>query len=177
MSSIEQGKLIAAINTAIELETEGRECYLAAARNSQNEAGRTLLQSLALEEDDHRRRFQALYKSIAEGHNWPAVRLRPVVTRRIRQHLGSICREIGVKVSGAAGELEMVNIAIDKEKKSHELYRDLAEKAAFETEKEFYRILADEEWEHAKALQDYAEYLTDPAGWFVETEHPSLDGG
>ena len=71
----------------------------------------------------------------------------------------------------------MVNVAIDKETKSYEFYRDLAGNAAFETEKEFYGTLADEEWEHARALQDYAEYLTDPAAWFVGKEHPSLDGG
>jgi rubrerythrin len=175
MSATEQDKLTQAIKTAIELETEGRECYLAASRDSRNEAGRKLLQSLAEEEEDHRRRFQSLYEAISKGHHWPAVPLRPA-TRRIRQNLVSICREIGVKVGAAAGELVMVNVAIDKEKKSYDFYHDLAGKAAFETEKEFYRTLAAEEWEHALALQDYAEYLTDPAGWFVKTEHPSLDG-
>ncbi len=177
MSISEQDKLTQAIKTAIEMETEGRECYLAASRDSLNEAGRKLLLTLAEEEEDHRRHFQALYESISNSHHWPPVHLRPAATRRIRQNLVSICREIGVKVGVAAGEKEMVNIAIDKEKKSYDFYNDLASKADFETEKEFYTTLAAEEWEHFLALQDYAEYITDPAGWFVNTEHTSMDGG
>jgi len=30
---------------------------------------------------------------------------------------------------------------------------------------------------HELALIDYYDYLSDPAGWFVKKEHPSLDGG
>lgn len=177
MPASEQQRMIQAITAAIELETEGRECYLAAAQSSANEAGHKLLQSLAEEEDDHRRRFEALYQSVSRDHGWPAAALRAPSARQIRQNLAAVCREIGVKVSGAAGELEMVNIAIEKEKKSHEFYREHAEKAVYQTEKEFYTTLADEEWEHARALLDYAEYLTNPEDWFAETEHPSLDGG
>lgn len=166
-----------AINTAVELEIEGRECYLDAGRQATNEAGRALLLSLAEEEDGHRRRFQELYAAISQGLGWPAVPPASDMTRQIRKNLVAVCRSLGVKVDSAAGELEAVKAAIDKEKKSHEFYRAHAAAAAFETERQFYANLADEEWEHAEALQDYAEYLSDPAGWFVNTEHPSLDGG
>jgi len=38
-------------------------------------------------------------------------------------------------------------------------------------------MLAQEEREHELALLDYHDYLSDPAGWFVKSEHSSLDGG
>jgi rubrerythrin len=177
MPTTEQERMIQAISAAIELENEGRECYLTAARNSANEAGRKLLQALADEEDDHRRHFQSLYQAISRGHGWPVDTLQVLSSRQIRQNLATGCREIGVKVSGTADELAMVNTAIEKEKMSHEFYREHAEKAAFQTEKEFYATLADEEWEHARALLDYAEYLTNPEDWFAEKEHLSMDGG
>jgi hypothetical protein len=36
--------------------------------------------------------------------------------------------------------------------------------------------VASEEKEHYLILLDYFEYLKDPAAWFVQKEHPSLDG-
>jgi hypothetical protein len=37
--------------------------------------------------------------------------------------------------------------------------------------------LAAQEGEHHLILLDYYEFLKDPAAWFVQKEHPSLDGG
>jgi rubrerythrin len=47
----EQDKILQAINTAIEMELDGKQCNLAASKGSTNEAGRKLLLSLAEEED------------------------------------------------------------------------------------------------------------------------------
>jgi len=41
---------------------------------------------------------------------------------------------------------------------------------------EFYEAVAAEEQVHHQVLLDYKEYLSDPAAWFVKSEHPSLDG-
>ncbi|MCK4722939.1 MAG: hypothetical protein KAT75_06530 [Dehalococcoidia bacterium] len=43
--------------------------------------------------------------------------------------------------------------------------------------RKLFQILATEERGHYLTLLDYREYLSDPAGWFVTQEHPSLDGG
>ena len=72
---------------------------------------------------------------------------------------------------------DAVQVAIDKEKRSYDFYEHQAGNAAYNTEKEFYTTLAIEEREHELALLDYYEYLADPAGWFVKSEHSSLDGG
>jgi rubrerythrin len=47
----EQDKILKALEVAIGMENEGKECYLQASRESGNEVGKQLLQTLALEED------------------------------------------------------------------------------------------------------------------------------
>ncbi len=84
---------------------------------------------------------------------------------------------MGVNISSNPSELDAVKIAIDKEKKSYDFYERQVINATYDAEKGFYRNLAAEERVHELALIDYYDYLSDPAGWFVKKEHPSLDGG
>ena len=177
MTTSEQAKMLQAINTAIEMESDGKECYLAASKESTNEAGRKLLQSLAEEEDGHRLKFEELYNSILKGRGWPSVKFQPDTTHDIRNSLIKTCTILGVNVSGTSSELDAIQVAIDKEKKSYDFYENQARIAAYDIEREYYKNLAKEEREHELALLDYHEYLADPAGWFVKTEHSSLDGG
>jgi rubrerythrin len=177
MTTSEQEKVLQAINTAIEMESDGKECYLAASKESTNEAGRKLLKSLAEEEDSHRLKFEKLYNSIVKGLGWPSMELQPDKTNDIRNTLVNTCSVLGVNISGTSSELDAVMIAVDKEKKSYDFYENQARNALHDTEREFYGMLAQEEREHELALLDYHDYLSDPAGWFVKSEHSSLDGG
>ena len=122
MTTSEQAKMLQAINTAIEMELDGKECYLAASKESTNEAGRKLLQSLAEEEDGHRLKFEELYNSILKGRGWPSVKLQPDTTHDIRTSLIKTCTILGVNVSGTSSELDAVQVAIYKEKKSYDFY-------------------------------------------------------
>jgi len=173
----EQERMLQAINTAIEMELDGKECYHAASEASNNEAGRRLLTSLAEEEDIHRKKFEELYKAVRQGKGWPEIDLMEYSSKDIRKNLYKACALLGVNVDSSSNELDAVQVAIDKEKKSYDFYEHQARNAAYDTEREFYKTLAAEEREHELALLDYHEYLSDPAGWSVRTEHPSLDGG
>jgi len=173
----EQNKLLQTINIAIEMELDGKECYLAASKGSTNEAGRKLFQSLPEEEDNHRQVFEAIYNSIRKGQSWPSIDLGVDKTQDIRNTLVKTCQALGVSVTGTSSELDAVTVALDKEKKSYDFYEKQAKNATYITEKELYETLAREEREHELALLDYYEYLADPVGWFVKAEHPSLDGG
>jgi len=177
MITSEQDRILQAITTAIEMELDGKECYLAASKGSTNEAGRKLLQSLAEEEDNHRQTFEGIYNSIREGRDWPPIDMGTDKARDIRNTLVKTCQALGVSVGGTSSELDAVTVAIDKEKKSYDFYDKQAKNATYTTERELYEKLAREEREHELTLLDYYDYLSDPAGWFVKTEHPSLDGG
>lgn len=173
----EQEKVLEALQTALLMENDGKECYLQAALGSKNEAGRKLLQSLAGEEDIHRHKLETIYHAISADKSWPAVNFDPGRGARIRSAFAGTCEVVGVNVHGAATELDVLDTALEKEKKSYDFYERQAQKAVYEVERDFYDKIAAEEREHELALLDYYEYLKDPAGWFVKTEHHSLDGG
>ena len=63
------------------------------------------------------------------------------------------------------------------ENQTYDFYQQQEKQASHNAESEFYQALSAQEKEHHMVLLDYYEYLKDPAAWFVEKEHPSLDGG
>ena len=62
----DQNKTLRALQVAIQMEIDGKEFYLKASRESGNELGRKLLESLAGEEDIHRQQFEAIYRALEE---------------------------------------------------------------------------------------------------------------
>ena len=172
-----QDKTLDALRIAIQMEIDGKEYYLKASQESSNELGKKLLQSLAAEENIHRQKFEEIYDAIRNKKAWPATDFQPDGGKRLRTIFVRATEEMGSDIKALATELEAVQTAMDMENKSYDLYKDRSQTATYDTERDFYQTLAAEEREHHLILLDYYEYLKDPAGWFVKTEHPSLDGG
>lgn len=166
----ERSSALKALETAIHMELEGQQFYLEASRASKNELGRQLFKSLAAEEDIHRKRFEEIYQAIRQRRDWPSPPLR-------HDHALGLKTIFAPAVGRMGGEIEAVQVAMDKENKSYDFYGERAGKAVYEAEKEYYQALAAEERHHYLTLVDYQEYLSDPASWFTNKEHPSLDGG
>jgi len=173
----EQDKTLEALRIAIQMEIDGKEYYLKASRASSNELGKKLLESLAAEEDTHKREFEEIYNAIQNKKAWPVTDFRPDGGKRLRTIFTRATEEMGSNVKAPATELDAVQRAIDMENKTHEFYKRQGKNATYDTEGDFYQTLAAEEKGHHLILLDYYEYLKDPAGWFVTKEHPSLDGG
>ncbi|MBI4187181.1 MAG: ferritin family protein [Chloroflexi bacterium] len=173
----EQDRILAALRVAIEMETEGRECYLQASQESGNELGRKLLQSLAYEEDLHQKKFEEIYRAISGKEAWPKVEFRPDAGKGLRDLFDRTCHAIGINIKPETTELDAVQTAIGKEGKSYDFYKRQSKNAVYEAEREFYEALAAEEREHELVLLDYYEYFTDPVGWFVKKERSAVDGG
>ena len=173
----EQNKTVATLQIAIQMEIDGKEFYLKASQESSNELGRKLLQSLATEEDYHRRKFEEIYNAIESKKEWPKTDFQPDGGQRLRTIFARATEEKGSNTKSLPTELDAVQKAMDMENKTHDFYESQGENAAYDAERDFYKTLAAEEKEHYLILLDYYEYLKDPAGWFVGKEHPSLDGG
>lgn len=173
----EQESTLAALKTAIQMEIEGKEYYLQAAEASSNEAGRKLMRQLAAEEDDHRHAFQQIYKEQSQGKPWPETSFQADGGQVLRTIFGRALNASRTGVKAAKTELDAVQTAIDMENRTLDFYREQARSTVNPAEREFYLALAGQESEHARVLLDYYEYLSDPAAYFVATEHPSLDGG
>ncbi len=173
----EQSKTLEALKIAIQMEIDGKECYLQASQESNNELGKKLLKSMAAEEDLHRKKFKEIYEAISSKKGWPKTSFKPDGGKKLRTLFAGTCEVIGVNVEALESEFDAIQTAMNKESQSYDFYKRQSKEAAYPAEREFYDTLAAEEHEHHLILLDYYEYLKNPAGWFVKKEHPSLDGG
>lgn len=172
----EQDKTLRALQVAIQMEIDGKEFYLKASRESGNELGRKLLESLASEEDLHRQKFEEIYRALKEKKGWPETDFKPDGGKSLRT-LFATAIEAGSGMKAQATELDAVKTAMAMENKTYDYYKDQSQTATYDGERDFYQALMAQEREHYLVLLDYYEYLKDPAAWFVQKEHPSLDGG
>ena len=173
----EQDKTLKALQTAIQMEIDGKEFYLKASEESNNELGKRLLQSLATEEDIHRQKFEQIYEAGRDKKGWPTIDFQPDGGKALRTIFAKATEEIGSSINALPTELDAVQTAMAMENKTYDFYKSQLENATYDAERGFYEALASQEKEHHLILLDYYEYLKDPAAWFVEKEHPSLDGG
>jgi rubrerythrin len=174
--SNEQDKAYEALKYAIQMEIDGKEHYLKASMESRNELGQKLLRKLAEEEDYHRRKFELIYETIQKKKSWPAVDFEPNSGRALRTIFARAIEDMDSEVKPLDTELQAVKMAMELENESRDYYTTQAEKATEDGEREFYEQVAMEEREHHLVLMDYYDFLQDPAGWFTQKEHPSLDG-
>jgi len=172
----EQDKTVAGLQIAIQMEIDGQEFYLKAAKESTNDLGKKLLERLAVEEDIHRQKFEKIYEAIRNEKGWPLVDFQPDGGKTLRTVFARALEDTGTKRKALATELAAVKTAREMEAKTYDFYKSQSKKATYDAEREYYETLAGEEQEHSLILSDYYEYLQNPAGWFVKKEHPSLDG-
>ncbi len=172
----EQARAIEVLRLAVRMEVEGKEFYQKASQKSSNKLAKDLFQQLANEEDVHRKKFEEIHEVLKRGQNWPDVAPPSEKGKKLKSLFSEATKTLGSKVKVAESELEAINIAIDMEIKSYNLYHSRSEESTLPLEKRFYESLAGEERGHHLALTDSLEYLSNPAGWFTEREHWSLDG-
>ncbi|MFC2035628.1 ferritin family protein [Chloroflexota bacterium] len=173
----EQDKTLEGLKIAVQMEIDGKEYYLKASQNSSNELGKKLLASLAIAEDIHRQRFKEIYDTIRNKKAWPVTDFQPDSGKRLRTIFTTATEEIGTTIKTFDMELDAVQTAMDMESRTYDFYQNQDKRATNDAERYFYQAVATEERQHYLALLDYYEYLKDPAGWFVQKEHPSLDAG
>jgi rubrerythrin len=171
-----QARTIKVLELAVQMETDGKEFYRKASRKSSNRLAKELFHQLANEEDVHRRRFEEVYKAIKKGRNWPDVAPASEKGKKLKSLFSEATKALGSKFKVAESELEAIKTAMDMEIRSYNLYHTRSKEAALSVEKRFYETLAGEERGHHLALVGSYEYLSDPAGWFTQKEHWSLDG-
>ena len=173
----EQEKTFEALKTAIQIEIDGKEFYLKASRESKNEIGRKLLQTLSKEEENHLQKFKGIYAAIEKKMGWPKIEFQPDVGKKLKTIFSEMMTDISTEKETLQTEIDTVQKAMDMESASRDFYNRQRDASVHIAEKQFYEKVSEEERQHFLVLLDYFEYLKDPAAWFVEKEHPSLDGG
>jgi len=173
----EQNKTLKAVQTAIQMEIDGKEFYLKASQESGNPLGKELLKSLAAAEDTHLQKFVQIYDAIRSQKGWPIIIIPPGSNEKLKTIVALVTEKLVSKIKAATTELDAIQTAMAMENKTYDFYEIRGKTALYDAERGFYKTLAAQEREHHLVLLDYYEYLKDPAGWFVKKEHPSLDGG
>ena len=175
MEQKEAKRMMEILQSAIQMEVDGKEFYQRASQKSSNRLAKELFQRLAIEEDEHSKKFEEIFQALKKGQDWPAIEPPSWGRKQLKSIFAEATKELGSKIKVSQSELEAIKTAIDVEVKTYDFYRSRSEQSTFPVEKRFYQALAAEERGHQLALLDSYEYLTDPAGWFVMKEH-RLDG-
>jgi rubrerythrin len=167
-----------ALQTSIKMEIDGKEFYKKASKASTNKLGRNLLKRLAEEEDIHRKVFENIYNTISADKGWPReATYQPDAGQRLRTVFAQAIEDMARDVKSIPSEMDAIQKAMEMENKTYDFYTKRSGESNFAAEKQFYDAVAVQEFEHHRVLLDYYEFLKNPAAWFVEKEHPSLNGG
>ena len=97
--------------------------------------------------------------------------------RGLRNVFSMALDTIDSDIKAMPNELDAIETAMAMENKTRDFYVKQGKAAIYDTERDLYMALAAQESEHHKVLLDYFEFLKNPAAWYVQKEHPSLDGG
>jgi rubrerythrin len=170
----EQKQTLAALQTAIQMEIDGKKFYQRLSNTGGNVAGRQLFAALAEEEDRHLDNFEQIYRSIEANQGWPEIKLGASQAGTTTTILSN--PPVG-NIGSTASELKSVEKAMQMENKTLDYYLEQAAGATYPLEKQYYEAVAGQERIHHAVLLDYYEFLKDPAQWFTMKERQSLDGG
>ncbi len=173
----EQEVTLSALQTALQMEIDGKEFYLKASKASKNILGADLLKKLAEEEDTHRQVFQDIYNKIKSQKVWPDIKYRGDGGQVIRTVFAEALEMMDKNMTSIKEEMDAIRTGMDMENKTLDFYNKRSKEATYPAEKQLYEAVAVQEGEHYRVLMDYYDFLKDPAQWFVKKEHTSVDGG
>ena len=173
----EQEATLKALETALQMEIDGKEFYLKASKASKNQLGKDLLKNLAAEEDIHRQTFQDIYNTIKNKKGWPDKKYRGDGGQSLRTVFAIALKDMDKNVTSIEAELDAIRTGMDLENKTLDFYNGRSRQTSYTAEKQLYEAIAIQEGEHYRVLMDYYNFLQDPAQWFVNKEHTSVDGG
>jgi|UniRef100_A0A7C5AMP8 rubrerythrin len=171
-----QEYLLAALKDAIQMEVDGRQFYLEAAKKVQNQGVRQILEYLAEAEVYHIRKFKEIYDSLAKDPSWTETlaEFKPPKSEPYACILAMTQTDQG---TGGKDDLEALRTGLKMEQCAIDYYTKLARETDIPLARRFFLSLAHEERGHYLMLLDMHNYLTDPADWFYITQKSMVDGG
>ncbi len=176
MSEMEE--LMDALATSIEMEENGRQFYLKAAKKSVNEFGKRVFEALADDETRHIVAIKEYYETLSKKQKTPE--LSGVMPRhksiKKRVIFGRRESELLKKVTTEADELKAYKIAMDMENEGYNFYKKTLESITDANAKDLYKFLLSEEESHYELISSTYEYLKNPASWFAKEEKPIVEG-
>ena len=166
--------------TALKMEQRGYEHYQKFIVTCQNELGRELFTSLRDDELVHIERIKKIHQAVLGGaKRWePEFDVDDAKTtpETLDGMFHGMYARHGSKVTASTGDLEALDIGIDFELRAVKFYEEHLPHCTSDVERQFTLRMIDEERFHHKALVDTQLFLTNPDGWYRESEKGHLDG-
>ncbi|MGQ9618140.1 MAG: ferritin family protein [Candidatus Aminicenantia bacterium] len=132
------------IEYAKEKEEEARYYYTEAAKYTDNQDIKELFEKLAKEEENHKKVLEEL-KIDEIGKKVEGISLPKLKSEDIR---------VGMKYSPQMSPKELLEFAIEEEKKAYYLYTELEEISETKKLRDLFRFLAMQEADHRAKLED-----------------------
>jgi len=149
------------IEFAIGMELDGKRYYLEQAEKTKDSGLKTIFHTLAEEESIHAR----ILKSKAETLPFELIDTNAEI-KNIFMELGSYKNVI----KQFPDAMDVYNFALQYEKKSLDLYKEMLQEAADERDRKIFEFLIEQESDHCKVLEQLIEMVSRPNEWVESAE-------
>jgi rubrerythrin len=170
-----QEYMLTALKDAIQMEVDGRQFYLEAAKKVQNEGVRQILDYLAESEVYHIKKFNEIYQSLEKRDNWTE-ELAEFKPPKSEPYACVMALTQAGEGGGGKDDLAALRTGLKMEQCAIDYYTKLAKETPIPLARRFFMSLAHEERGHYMMLLDMHNYLSDPADWFYVHQMGHVDG-
>jgi rubrerythrin len=172
--SVDVKDTLAILEKAIKVEKMGIDFYQRAEKRTSNAVGKGMFKALVGDEESHARILQVEYDKVSGGAGW----VKPDKAAQDRApRLSLFPAGDKIDIPPKARDFEVLQLAIDFEKRGNAMYREAATKTTDLAGKSVLNYLADWENKHLDMLQKTLNQLSADGTWLMlEFEKPLLDG-
>jgi rubrerythrin len=159
------------VKAAAQLERDGYDFYLDAAKQAGNDLARQMFESLADDEIDHLRwieRAEPGVNTAEQANRALYARLRPIYAGVSEQKL----KELAL----ADSDIAVIEAAIEIERKAAAAYAEWAEACEDPEVAALCKTLVGVETFHQQVLSNTREYFEKTADWFMQEEQWNFEG-
>jgi rubrerythrin len=164
--SMSEDRALIALSQAVKLERQGREFYLKAAEEAEDEKVHALFLSLASDEKMHEEIVLRQLEAIEGGGNYvllPNLSVKDIDldAKLFPAQIQETSKRVGTNPTMA----DAFHLALENEMRSYDLYRAAAKDTEDEAGKRMYQWLASAEMTHFDLLMNNYEAMISLGGW------------
>lgn len=159
------------LKTAVQLERDGYDFYMKAARNAGSGLSKETFESLAQDELKHIEWIEQYVTA-----EFTAADSNKELYRKLRPVFADIAEEDRSTAGSAADDLAALSFAVEREETAKNAYAGWAESVGDAEVKALCVKLVDMEAFHKELLENVIEYLGHPHDWFLREERWVVEG-
>jgi len=151
---------------ALEMEREGKELFLEAARTTRSDLARQTFEFLAKEEDRHVAQIEKFYRAMEKSDGRDVPHMNDSNADERLEEFNKRLEAMREDFVATESDIEAYQAALKFETGAEEFYQEMLERSDNPGIKRFYRWLIDEESMHSRLINSCLKFVEDPAEWF-----------